>query len=275
MDWLHYTSIIICIAQMIYILLYYCPLAYYHMNDEEFEGNKFVSDFLFSDNIYRSVMTFFVAIQLGVCVLYVCRLRDAKKEDSRFFFAEIFLFAGSWVGWSMLCAQYSSPGGGSGEIHFAGVGIFIFCSAFYVGVMLYHVNSIKGEWSTVARVEFYMSLVFFLVSVALGVDFIVGALARKKLAWVTEHISFIFFIASHMTLFILDSNRSSRAETNDGEAVANVVKDEHAILVPVGARNGASFTEPLRPLETALFHGIRLEIHSKPATLSSLLLSCQ
>ena len=242
MDWLHYTSIIICIAQITYILLYYCPLANDHINDKGYAGNTFVSDFLFNDNIYRAVMTFFVAFQLGVCVLYISRLRDARKESNRLFFAELILIAGVWIGWSMLCAQYGSPGGGSKEIHFAGVGIFIACSACYVVTMLYHVYRIGGRWYTTTWIEFSLTIMFFIVSIGLGVDFIIGATAGGKLAWVTEHLSFVFFIASHMMLFIFDANRLASSEM-EVEVAATVNRPSGVVYKQDSEFTSAIFTE--------------------------------
>ena len=257
MDWLHYTSIIICIAQIIYILLYYYPLANEHLTDEDYKGNAFISDFLFNDNIYRSAMTFFVAIQLGVCALYVYRLRESRELSKRVFFLELISFAGAWTGWSILCAQYSNPGGGSRAVHFAGVVVFITCSVIYVSALLHHTYNRECKWTTLARVEFGMTSVFFIISSGLGIDFIIGAVYGHNLAWVTEHISFVFFIASHLMLFIFDSNH--QATISGKVATAETVPDTRGIIQEEENRHmpSARFTEQI-PSTTSLFEGVKI-----------------
>ena len=217
MDWIHWVSVLICVAQFGYILAYYIPPAQKYTDiGEDFEGDKYISDFLFSSMVYRATMTFFVALQLGVCALYVVRLRDRREKwtcgfcprvpmQRFFFFSELVLFAVAWAGWSTLCAEYSGVGGDS-KVHFIGVGFFIGCSALYVLLMLFHVWSVRKLWSRFAWFEFFAAVLFFVVSLALAIDFVARVYHDKKRAWLTEHPAFLFFVLSHMMLFIVDSN---------------------------------------------------------------------
>jgi uncharacterized membrane protein YhaH (DUF805 family) len=248
MDWIHWASILICVAQFGYILAYYIPpLQKYGESGPDFEGDKYISDFLFSSLVYRAAMTFFVALQLGVCALYVVRLRDHGDKwtccfcpgvpmQRFFFFSELVLFAVAWAGWSTLCAEYSGVEGVS-NVHFIGVGFFIGCSAMYVLLMLFHVWSVRASWSRFAWVEFFAAVFFFVASLGLAIDFIVRVFHDKKHAWLTEHPAFLFFVLSHMMLFIVDSN-SERAANE----VVDSPDETRRLLSPSGPVAGTMFS---------------------------------
>ena len=204
MDWLHWVSIVICIAQMSFILWYYVPLK------RGMGGDTFISDFLFSDSVYRSVMTFFVALQLGVCALFVTRLRRELDEGPFVFCVEITLFVCAWVGWTTLCSKYSNPDGDPSFVHFAGVGIFVSCSLLYVFMMVWHVFCLMDKREIMTVVEFCVLLLLLASSTVLGLHFISNALNKDPDAWITEHLAFVLFVACHMLLFVVDSNRQTR-----------------------------------------------------------------
>jgi len=228
LDWLHWVSVLIGSAQLGFILWYYIPLmnwraggGYFSANGTDIgePENKFISDFLFKDSIYRAVMTCFVALQLGVCALFVTRLRSRREDGPFMFCIEITFFVCAWVGWTTLCAQYTNPdGGGMSRVHAAGVGVFIACSLAYVFMMSWNVYALFEKLSYLAEVEFAMLAVLLIGSIVLGCHFIYNALNGAPDAWVTEHIAFVLFVACHMLLFFIDSSHL-RHQTIDSPLV--------------------------------------------------------
>lgn len=219
-DWLHLFSVVVGLAHLGFILWYYVPLMRWRGGggyiaadgtDMGEPTDKFISDFLFSDSIYRSVMTCFVALQLAICALFVTRL-NSRKEDGPFMYCvEISLFVCAWVGWTTLCAQYTNPKAGSmSKVHAAGVGVFIACSLVYVCMMSYNVYVLFETFSLLVRAEFALLAVLLITSCCLGVHFIDGALRARPDAWVTEHLAFAFFVMCHMLLFLIDSRKQRR-----------------------------------------------------------------
>ena len=215
LTWLHWAAILIGSAQMAFILWYYAPLM-----AEKYLGNhqdNFISDFLFRDSIYRSVMTCFVALQLGVCAMFVTRLHDLRGKrhwamccfhGPLLFFTEILLIVFAWVGWTVLCSEYTSPdSNGMSKVHATGVGVFISCSVAYVVFMLWHVYALFERFSRLALAEFGLLILLLLVSIVLGFHFIVNSIYGNSDAWVTEHLAFVFFVACHVLLYLIDSSR--------------------------------------------------------------------
>jgi len=237
MNWLHGVSIVIGLAQMIFILCYYVPLMQWRYGvgySVEDDRDKFISDFLFTDSVYRAVMTGFVALQLGVCALFVTRLRSNHEDGPVMYFIEVVLFLCAWIGWTTLCSEYVNPsGGGMSVVHEVGVGIYIACSLVYVCMMTLNVRLLFNRMSHLASAEFALLVVLLLTSICLGCHFIYNALRGDPDAWVTEHLAFVFFVACHMVLFFLDSNYH-RTET----------------LVTRSSANGAP----------AVFDGVRIQI---------------
>ena len=214
LDWLHLVSVTTGTAQMIFILWYYVPLMQWRSDGSPIAADgtdghrdKFISDFLFIDSVYRAVMTFFVALQLGVCALFVTRLRSRQEDGPFMFCVEITLFVCAWLGWTTLCAQYTNPAdNGMSKVHAAGVGIFIACSLAYLVMMSWNVFMLFTEFGLLAMAEFALLAVLLLTSVVLGVHFIYCALKKDPDAWVTEHLAFVFFVACHVLLFCIDSS---------------------------------------------------------------------
>ena len=210
LDWLHVVSIATGSAQIIFILWYYVPLMRWRSDGSpgiDGHKDKFISDLLFVDSVHRAVMTFFVALQLGVCALFVTRLRSRQENGPFMFCVEILLFICAWVGWTTLCAQYTNPAdNGMSKVHAAGVGIFIACSLAYLVMMSWNVFMLFTEFGLLAMAEFALLAVLLLTSVVLGVHFIYCALKKDPDAWVTEHLAFVFFVACHVLLFCIDSS---------------------------------------------------------------------
>ena len=275
MDWLHWTSVVLGLAQISVILWYYArPLQ--DLVDGGIDTKKenvFISDFLFADSVYRSLMTFFVAAQLGVCVIYVTRLRDADKEDRCWFFIEVVLFFGAWIGWTILCAEYQTPDGKSSDVHFTGVGIFVTCSALYVILIIRLIRSVSSEWTKTESNEYYCVLILFVVSIVLGIHFIVRALNQENDAWITEHVAFVTFVMTHMGLFILDSKRWAAEKRRQESSVALAIPVE--VDVPIAGAsdlpiaNAVPVARPVRVVrvsrvhsvaQSSFFSGIRIQL---------------
>jgi hypothetical protein len=246
-NWLHWASFFSGLGQIVFILWYYVPLMQLYMSDSGLDTrrDKFISDFLFSDSVYRSVMTFFVALQLGMCVLFVARLRSKLLEGAFMFCVEISLFVFAWVGWTVLCAQYTSPDSGEGmsKVHAAGVGVFISCSLAYVTMLSWNVFVLfsRQQFNVYVIGEFVLFGLVLVTSVGLGIHFIVHSLQMDPDAWVTEHLALVFFVSCHMLLFIIDSSHS-RLQCN--ELAAGPARQEKkcttttsSFVIPVGDAN--------------------------------------
>ena len=230
-NWLHWASFFSGLGQIIFILWYYVPLMQLYMSSEglDVHRDKFISDLLFSDSVYRSVMTFFVALQLGMCVLFVARLRSKLLEGAFMFCVEISLFVFAWVGWPVLCAQYTSPDSGEGmsKVHATGVGIFISCSLAYVVMLSWSVFVLFSyqQFTVYIVGEFIMFAAVLVTSVGLGIHFIVQALKKDPNAWVTEHLALVFFVSCHMLLFFIDSTHSRMSTMETGDRTFSSVPD--------------------------------------------------
>jgi hypothetical protein len=224
-DWLHWFAVLIGLAQCAFILWYYIPLMRWRSGGGYFlfygqdlgePRDEFISDFLFTDSAYRAVMTCFVALQLGVCALFVTRLRTTRGDHHWavccisgpfMFWTEITLIVLAWVGWTILCAQYTDPNShGMSKVHATGVGVFISCSLAYVGMMSWNVYVLFRRLSYLETAEFALLALLLGGSIALGIHFIYHALKAAPDAWVTEHLAFVLFVACHMLLFYIDSN---------------------------------------------------------------------
>jgi hypothetical protein len=208
LDWLHWASFVVGAGQLGFILYYYIPLMQWRADGGGGDGHRdtFISDFLFSDAVYRSVMTGFVALQLCICVLFVTRLRSRHDDGPILFCVEVSLFVCAWVGWTTLCAQYTT-GHSMSKVHAVGVGLFIASSLLYVLMMSYNVFLLFAKFNYIAAVEFILLALFLFTSIVLGCHFIYKALEGEPSAWVTEHLAFVFFVACHMLLFFIDYGR--------------------------------------------------------------------
>lgn len=253
-NWLHWASFFSGSGQIVFILWYYVPLMQLYMSSDGIDTHrdKFVSDFLFSDSVYRSVMTFFVALQLGMCVLFVARLRSKLFEGAFMFCVEISLFVFAWVGWTILCAQYTSPDSAEGmsKVHATGVGIFISCSLAYIIMLSWNVFVLFSHQQFTVYIigEFILFAAVLVTSVGLGIHFIVQALKKDPDAWVTEHMALVFFVSCHMLLFFIDSTHSRMSKVGTDDGVFS------SVLVPVSGQ--ASSTSSV-----GVFDGVRIQWH--------------
>jgi hypothetical protein len=232
LDWLHWVSFGIGTGQMILILTYYIPLMQWHIGGgRDSHRNTFISDFLFADMVFRAVMTCFVALQLGVCAVFVSRLR-ARHEDGPFMSCvEMVLFVCAWIGWTTLCAQYSNPSGeGMSIVHAAGVAVFIACSLVYVLMMSCNIFLLFSELSSFALAEFLLLAFCLFASIGCGVHFICRALQGDPDAWITEHLAFLFFVACHMLLFLIDYGHHRDSIASSSSSAEHLV----TIIPPVG-----------------------------------------
>lgn len=221
-DSLHLVSVVIFITQMAFILKYYVPLM--QTRDEHkssADGDAFVSDFLFSDDSYRSFMTLFVSLQLLSCALLVWRWKEIGKRDHRvlnkwvcaccvqslhnfMFYAEMALFGCTWVGWITLCSDYSGSGGTS-YIHAGGVGVFVSGSFIYFMLMAVYVCSRETSiHSRTLEIFFFLIFATFFASCYAGFLFIGMALRRIHDAWIYEHAAYVLFCICHVLLFGVD-----------------------------------------------------------------------
>lgn len=223
LSWIHWLSYTVGAAQIAFILYYYVPIAdrYLQTANEGRRDGTFISDLLFSDAVYRSVMTGFIAVQLGMCILFVARLRSRTEAGPSVFCVELFLFAGAWVGWTVLCAEYTDPSNPTGmsKVHTAGVGVFVACSLGYIVVLTCNVFSVltAAERASCAPLSgMVLQVIFLCVSLGLGMHFVALALMGDPSAWVTEHLSLVFFVACHVLLFLVDSAHDRGGASSEG-----------------------------------------------------------
>ena len=221
-DSLHLVSVVIFITQMAFILKYYAPLmGSQDQHKTSADGDAFISDFLFSDDMYRSFMTLFISLQLVSCALLVWRWKClgvrssqvfkkwvcafcVKSMDRFIFYAEVVLFGCTWIGWITLCSDYSGSDGTS-PVHVGGVAVFISGSFIYFSLMTVYIFSREtGMSEGCLLVCFVLISATFLVSCITGIMFIDMAIRVIHDAWIYEHLSYVLFCACHILLFAVD-----------------------------------------------------------------------
>jgi hypothetical protein len=267
-DLLHTASVAIFLSQMGFILGYYIPL----MADRDkyktsADGDTFISDFLFSDDSYRSYMTFFVSLQLVSCALLAWRWRCLKRQGRRGFetwvggwcdhsvdrnilYAEMVLIGFTWVGWIVLCSDYSGADGTS-NVHTGGVATFISGSFIYYLLMVVYVFSRAtsvNRW--IMGVLFCVTFIPFVTSCVTGFVFINMALHRWHDAWVYEHVSYVLFCICHILLFCIDGWLGSK---DTGGYVP--------VTEPPPPEAGSEFDPPSH----SLFERVRIQFNAEPS----------
>ena len=271
-DLLHTASVAIFLSQMGFILWYYIPL----MEDKDkyktsADGDTFISDFLFSDDSYRSFMTFFVSLQLVSCALlawrWICLRRQGRRGfetwaggwcnhsvDRNILYAEMVLIGFTWVGWIVLCSDYSGADGIS-HVHTGGVVLFISGSFIYYSLMVVYVFSRAtsvGQWTTGAL--FCVTFTLFVASCVTGFIFINMALNRLHDAWVYEHVSYVLFCLCHILLFCVDGWLGSKYTDGYVEIVRGVP------VIDPSSGAGSEFDPPTH----SLFERVRIQLNAEP-----------
>ncbi len=110
----------------------------------------------------------------------------------------------TWVGWIVLCSDYSGADGIS-DIHTGGVATFISGSFIYYLLMIVYVFSRTtsvSSWTMGAL--FCATFILFVTSCVTGFIFINMVLHRWHDAWVYEHVSYVLFCLCHILLFCID-----------------------------------------------------------------------
>jgi hypothetical protein len=191
----HCLAISIGLVQLFIVLVYYIPLFFVDYTGQ----SNFVSDLLFSDSTYRSLMTFFVALQLAVCALFVVQWHS-------FVGAQLFFLFVAWIGWVVLTTYYREVDGVIGNVHYAGVGIFIFGSVVYYSLMLWSMAYRFQRITCFVCSEMLGLVLVFAAAIVSGVYFIVGVMYyNDSLSWVYEHAALVLFISGHVFLFTVDA----------------------------------------------------------------------
>ena len=214
-------ALVIGLAEVAVLLFYFIPLLYgvpygqwladpSSVNASAWDDN-FVSDLLFHDLVYRSLVTALTGLNLLMCAVFVFRLNSRIANDMGecfgpyFLLAELICMVASWLGWSVLTASYQeSDNGVITTAHLAGPAVFVSGNTSYFLLMLINIWVYsRRRWDMQVCLVFALVVVFFCASVGSGGYFTYGVLAGLHVfGWIWEHLAFICFIAAHVCLFI-------------------------------------------------------------------------
>lgn len=160
--------------------------------------NVYVSDLLFNDSVYRALMTGLIALHLCACALSVVRGGGCELE--------LCCLGVAWIGWVVLVAVYEDASGHVKTGHLVGTGLFIAGCALYFGLVAWRlVSSGDFPWSNAECFSYSLAVVVFMLSIGLGVTFVVGFFeVDRRLAWIYEHAAFILFAGSNLLLFVAE-----------------------------------------------------------------------
>jgi len=216
LDALRVIAVAISFSEVCVLLVYFVPLtvgvpfwtwAGNHSAVHAIEwDNNYVSDLLFNDMVYRQVVTSLVGLHLTVCAIFVVRL-NWKVANSGLLVIELLLMIVSWIGWTILTADYHTASGEISKGHFFGTGMFTFAGLLYFPLMAYNVfcRFPRQTWTGLDDLVFLLAIVSFLICMGAAAYFIDSVLLRtEEFAWIFEHTAFIFFFAAHLFLFVLD-----------------------------------------------------------------------
>ena len=235
LDALRVVAVAISLTEMCVLLLYFVPLTYevpfwtwagnhsaVHAADWD---NNYVSDLLFGDLVYRQLMTSLVGFHLTVCAIFVVRL-NRHVEGSWLLVFELILMITSWIGWTVLTADYHTETGVISSGHFFGTGAFTFAGMLYFPLMAYNVycRFPRRNWTGLDDLVFLSAIVSFLLCCGAASYFIDSVVrGTEEFAWIFEHTAFIFFFAAHLFLFVLEGLMAAGCYvSSDGQCVSRV-----------------------------------------------------
>lgn len=215
-DALRVLAVAISVTEMCVLLVYFVPLTagvpfwtwagnHSAVHAIDWDDN-YVSDLLFSDMVYRQLVTSLVGLHLTVCALFVVRL-NWWVENSSLLVIELVLMIVSWIGWAILTADYHTETGAISKGHFFGTGLFVFAGMLYFPLMAFNVycRFPRQKWTGLDDMVFLLSIVSFLLCFGAAAYFIDSVLqGTEDFAWIFEHMAFIFFFAAHLFLFVLE-----------------------------------------------------------------------
>ena len=178
--------------------------------DASLWDSNFVSDLLFDNAIYRSLLSAILGIHLLVCGLFAVRLNGSLLVSVDavcvlLVFELVFLMC-SWLGWNVLTVSYENSEGDLTVGHYAGTGVFVSGNVGYFVLMLFNVINYSGRprWTQLQRFVLGLAVTLFVVSCSCGSYFVWGVLSdQHDFGWIFEHCAFIFFFGANFLVFVL------------------------------------------------------------------------
>jgi hypothetical protein len=211
--WVRTLAIWISIAELVILILYYWPLVWSvpwfdleHVNAGDYNDN-YVSDLLFNDVAYRTLVSVLVALQLCICAVFAIQLNRQRLWSCIPVMAlELFTLCVAWVGWVCVTSMYMDSDGHMTMGHVLGAGLFIAACALYFVLMMVNVFVFyPNRWSRREWAVFSLAAVCFVLASVVGCIFIASFFTRRvQFGWMFEHAAFILFIAAQLWLFIVD-----------------------------------------------------------------------
>ena len=185
----------------------------YYINALALQNPTYVSDLLFTDPVYVTIITVCLALQFLVCITYAW----LHIVGHGWGLEAIFLLT-ACLGWIMLCARYLDEGGiYLSGLHTAGIVLFVVGCAAYFARMLVCMLYI-AQTSSVQIVRHVYAVVGLLVlSAACWVAFVCcyyssGGRISNSPAWLFEHPAFAAFAAAHAVFFTVDWEQEEEAD---------------------------------------------------------------
>ena len=206
----------ICFIEFVVLIVYYCPLIAQvplawlisdpGVVDVHFFDDNYVSDLLFTNNVYKTLMTSLVGLQLCSCAFFVVQLNQASLSYFPLMVSELFCLILAWIGWVVLSTIYQDADGKIIPGHIIGAGMFIFGCGVYFGLMVGNVTTIRtGQWTRMDYAVFIGVIVLFTSSLVNGSLFIASYFGdRIVCGWMYEHAAFILFTGANILLFLID-----------------------------------------------------------------------
>jgi hypothetical protein len=148
-------------------------------------------------------------------------------------YAEMALFVCAWVGWAVLCSDYSGSDNVVNSIHGGGVVAFIVGSFLYFLIMMVEVFSRRTSRSPyVAGALLCIVCVSFISAGGLCIQFAVESTRKEHMAWVPEHIAYIMFCVSHILLFVADGVIGDGGGVKGGDGSKPLPDEQESLLRP-------------------------------------------
>jgi hypothetical protein len=211
--WVRTLAICISLAELVILIMYYWPLVWSvpwfdlaHVDVAQYNKN-YVSDLLFDDIAYRTLVSVLVALQLCVCGVFAIQLnRRYVWRCVPVMALELFMLCVAWVGWVMVTSIYLDSDGRMTMGHVLGAGLFIAaCGLYFVLIMVNVLVFYENHWSRREWVVFCLAAFCFVLAVVTGCFFVASFFARQiQFGWMFEHAAFILFVAAQLWLFIVD-----------------------------------------------------------------------
>ena len=223
-------AICISVVELAVLMRYYVPLLcnvpwfdLEHVDSKQYD-NSFVSDLLFNNVVYRTVVSTLVAFQLCICAFFVIQLNRNRTKELRAWCClpvmavELLLLSLAWLGWVIVTAVYLDSEGHMTVGHITGAGLFITACGLYFLLMMANVFILyPNEWSMREWLLFGLAMLCFVSSVVVGCIFAASFFSKAiRFGWAFEHAAFILFIAAHIWLFIVDGWLSEDTKLDEG-----------------------------------------------------------